>query len=86
VKDASDSGSSLESDINALWIRIPMKLLRDDEHWVYKSQKEIGNPEQIVRGFIMRHPEIITHPKIMLWIQRKRPSQRSLEWNLHLNP
>jgi len=74
VEDMSDSGSSLESDINILWIRIPMKLLRDDEHWVYESQKEIGNPEQIVRGFIMRHPEIITHPKIMDTTQTPEPT------------
>jgi len=62
-----------------------MKLLKDDESWVYESQKEIGNPEQIVRSFIMRHPEIIMHPEIMDPTQTPEPTIIGVEFVLE-NP
>jgi hypothetical protein len=80
---SSDVSSSLESDIKILWICIPIKLLKDDERWVYESQKE-GNPEQIVRSFIMRHPEIFVHPEIMDPMQTPEPTILGVEFQLEI--
>lgn len=64
-KLVSNMSSTPESNFKILWIRIPMKILKEDERWIYESQVEMSNPEQIVRSFVMRHPEIFVHPHII---------------------
>lgn len=54
-----------EDALKILWISIPEKIPEEDEHWISEAQQKSRDLEQIIRNFVLRHPEILKHPTII---------------------